>query len=256
MTNQAMLSAMKGMTASSKQVENISHNIANANTTGFNAMVTIIKDDPYRTELQPGTNSPTGIQIGTGSRVAGTSRILTQGQIEVTQGDLDLAVNGRGYFQVTLPNGNTAYTRDGSFSRNENGEIVTTEGYVLNPAITIPINAVQVDINKDGEVLVKTDDAVAPQNVGQITLAKFVNANGLEAIGNNLFLETEASGAATTGVAGSPNFGMIVQGGLENSNVEVVKELTDLISAQRSYELGSKVITTSDQMMSVVAQIR
>ena len=252
-----------GMMAQQMNVDTISNNIANMTTTGFKrqraAFLDLIYqniDRPGSTSSDAGTTVPSGIQMGLGVRTGAVYRMTGQGAIQITENPLDLAITGEGYFQIELPNGDTAYTRDGTFQLNENGELVTVQGYPVEPGITIPENALDIDINETGEVLVRVEGQVALQNLGQIELATFVNPVGLEAVGDNLFLETEASGAATTGNPGEDQFGTIRQGALEQSNVNVVEEITRLISAQRAYEMNSNVISTSDEMMQTVGQLR
>lgn len=252
-----------GMMAQQMNVDTISNNIANMTTTGFKrqraAFLDLIYqniDRPGSTSSDAGTTVPSGIQMGLGVRTGAVYRMTGQGAIQITENPLDLAITGEGYFQITLPSGETAYTRDGTFQLNENGELVTVQGYTVDPGITIPQNALDIDINETGEVLVRLDGQVALSNLGQIQLASFVNPVGLEAVGDNLFLETEASGAATTGNPGENQFGSIRQGALEQSNVNVVEEITRLIAAQRAYEMNSNVISTSDEMMQTAGQLR
>lgn len=252
-----------GMLAQQLNVEVISHNIANMNTTAYSRRRVEFQDLLYQNLRRTGSQSaddgslvPAGVQVGLGVKTAAVYRITTQGNLTLTENSLDTAINGRGYFQVTLPNGETAYTRAGAFQLSEDGTIVTVDGFAVLPNITVPANAIDVTINASGEVLVKIDGQVAPQNVGQFQLATFANEAGLLAIGENMFLETPASGAATTGVPASDGFGKLQQGFLETSNVNVVEEITNLISAQRAYEMNSKVIETSDQMMSTVSNLR
>ena len=201
------------------------------------------------TSSDANTIVPTGIQIGLGVKTGSVYRILEQGSLQQTGNDLDVAITGQGYFKVTMPNGDISYSRSGSFQLNENGEIVTKDGYKLDPTIAIPINSVDITINNSGEVSVKQDGQTNPLVVGQIELAKFVNAAGLEATGDGYFLETPASGAPIVDVAQADGFGKVNQGFLEGSNVNAVNELTSLIQAQRAYELNSKVISTTDEMM-------
>ena len=255
--------AATGMLAQQLNVEVISNNIANINTTGFKRQRAEFHDLLYQNLLRPGTQSsdtgtvvPSGIQIGLGVKPAATYRIHEQGNITITSNSLDLAINGRGFFAVELPSGDTAYTRAGNFARSANGDLVTDNGYVVQPGITIPDNAVDVSINKQGEVLVKLDGQTAPSNVGQIQLATFPNEAGLESIGDNLLLETDASGAPTLAAPGSDGFGTVQQGALETSNVNMVAEITNLITAQRAYEMNSRVIQASDDMMSSINQLR
>jgi len=252
-----------GMLAQQLNVETISNNIANASTTGYKKQRAEFQDLLYQNLRRVGSNSsdagtivPTGVQIGAGVRVSAVARVLEQGNLSVTDAKLDLAINGNGYFEITLPNGDTAYTRAGNFKLSPDGTIVTTDGYQVNPAITIPTEAVDVSINASGEVLVKVDGATDFTNVGQLQLANFPNAGGLESIGDNLFQETPASGAAVQANPASPGFGSVVQGALENSNVNIVQEITTLISAQRAYEMNSKILKTTDEMMQTVGQLR
>ncbi len=253
---QALNIAATGMAAQETNVSVISNNIANMTTTGFKRQRAEFQDLMYEQFRRVGTTSsdadtlvPTGIQIGLGVKTGAVYRILEQGTLEQTGNPLDMAITGDGYFQVTLPNGDTAYSRSGSLQLNDAGEIVTKDGYKIEPTISIPNNAVDITVNESGEVSVKQDGQIAPTVVGQIELAKFVNAAGLEATGDGYFLETPASGAPTVDVARAEGFGKINQGFLESSNVNPVTELTNLIKAQRSYELNSKVIKTTDEMM-------
>lgn len=252
-----------GMLAQQLNVEVISHNIANMNTTAYTRRRVEFQDLLYQNLRRTGSQSaddgslvPVGVQLGLGVKTAAVYRITTQGNLTLTENSLDTAINGRGYFQITLPNGDTAYTRAGAFQMSDAGTIVTVDGFAVQPNITIPANAIDVTINSSGEVLVKVDGQVAPQNVGQFQLATFANEAGLLAIGENLFLETPASGTATTGTPGADGFGKLQQGFLETSNVNVVEEVTNLITAQRAYEMNSKVIETSDQMMATVSNLR
>ena len=255
--------AATGMLAQQLNVEVISNNIANINTTGFKRQRAEFHDLLYQDLLRAGTNSsdtgtvvPSGIQIGLGVKAAAVYRITEQGNLLITDNSLDLAINGKGYFAVSMPAGETAYTRGGAFGRSATGDLVTANGFLVQPGITIPDDAVDVTINAQGEVLATIDGQLAPTNVGQIQLANFANEAGLEAIGDNLFLETPASGAASIQAPGSAGFGNIQQGALETSNVNVVAEITNLITAQRAYEMNSKVIQASDEMLSSVVQLR
>ncbi|MBP9693995.1 MAG: flagellar basal-body rod protein FlgG [Alphaproteobacteria bacterium] len=259
----AMRIAASGMTNAQATVDTISQNIANLRTTAFKRHITVNKTTPYRIELRPGTVAsdtgalvPSGIQIGTGVKLSAISRILTEGQMTQTESQLDMAIHQKGYFQIAGPNDETIYTRDGNFTRNELGQIVTQEGYLLIPTITIPQNAVDVTVNTIGEVIVKLDGVIAPTTIGQIQIATFINENGLEELGENYFGETPASGNPVVGIAGSNGFGKILQSNLENSNVEVVSELTELISAQRAYEMNSRIISAEDQMLSALTNLR
>ena len=255
--------AATGMLAQQMNVEVIANNIANVNTTGFKRQRAEFQDLLYQDLLRAGTNSsdtgtvvPSGIQIGLGVKPAAVYRITEQGNIAITNNDLDMAINGKGYFAVELPTGETGYTRAGAFGRSANGDLVTANGYVVQPGITIPSNAVAVTVNAQGEVSVTIDGQTAPQVVGQLQLANFANEAGLQAIGDSLFLETTASGLATLGNPGGSGFGTIQQGALETSNVNVVSEITNLITAQRAYEMNSRVIKAADEMLSSVVQLR
>ena len=255
--------AATGMLAQQLNVEVISNNIANMNTTGFKRQRAEFHDLLYQDLLRAGTSSsgtgtvvPSGIQIGLGVKPAAVYRITEQGNLTITDNKLDLAINGKGYFAVDLPSGDTGYTRAGAFGRSANGDLVTASGFLVLPGITIPEDAVSVTINADGEVLVTLDGVTTPSNVGQVQLAIFANEAGLEPIGDNLYLETQASGIATLGTPGSDGYGSIEQGALETSNVDVVSAITSLIAAQRAYEMNARVIRASDEMMSNVAQLR
>jgi len=252
-----------GMLAQQLNVEVISNNIANITTTGFKRQRAEFQDLLYQnirrvgsTSSDAGTVVPTGVQIGAGVRTAAVYRINEQGNISVTDNPLDLAIRGRGFFQVELPNGETAYTRAGSFQINADGTIVTADGFTLQPQIAIPQQAVDITINASGEVLVTLDGQQEPQNAGRIELSVFANEAGLEALGDNLFRDTPASGNAQAGNPGDPGYGRLLQGSLETSNVNMVSEITNLITAQRAYELNSRVIRTTDEMMNAVTQMR
>jgi len=260
---QSLNIAATGMNAQQMNVEVISNNIANMNTTGFKRQRAEFQDLIYQDQRRVGTASsdagtvvPSGIQLGLGVKTAATYRVNEQGALILTDNQFDLSIRGEGYFQITLPNGNTAYTRAGSFQLDQNGTLVTPDGYTVQPGITIPNDALGVTINESGQVFAQIDGQVDEQNVGQLQLAIFQNPAGLENVGNNLLLETAASGAATGGAPGAAGFGRLQQGFLESSNVDPVQEITSLITAQRAYELNSKVIETSDQMMSTVNNVR
>ncbi len=255
--------AATGMLAQQTNVDVIANNIANMNTTGFKRQRPEFQDLLYQnlrrvgaTSSDAGTVVPSGIQIGVGVKTASVYRITKQGNLVSTGNTFDLAIQGRGYFNVQLPNGDNAFTRAGTFQLSAQGQIVTLDGFVVSPGITIPAGAVDVSINASGEVQVKLDGQVQPQNVGQLELVTFPNESGLEAVGDNLLLETPASGRPSTGTPGSTGFGTLQQGFLETSNVDAVSEITSLIAAQRAYELNSKVITTADEMMGTVSQLR
>lgn len=251
-----------GMLAQQTNVEVISNNIANMSTTGFKRQRAEFQDLLYQNQRRVGSTSsdtgtivPSGVQLGLGVRTSAVYRITDQGNLQSTENRFDIAINGQGYFQVELPSGQIAYTRSGSFQLSPEGVIVTQDGYTVLPGITIPADARDVTINASGEVLVKLDGQVEEVNVGQIELATFANEAGLEATGNNLLLETPASGGAIPGIPATPGYGTIMQGFLESSNVNVVSEITNLITAQRAYEMNSKVIQTTDEMMSTTSQI-
>jgi len=255
--------AATGMLAQQLNVEVISNNIANMSTTGFKRQRPEFQDLLYQSERRVGSTSsdtgtvvPSGIQLGLGVRTASVYRITEQGNIMGTDSTFDLAVQGRGWFAVQMPSGETGYTRAGSFQLSPNGEMVTGDGYPVVPGVTIPPDAIEVSINATGDVEVKLSGQITPSNVGSIQLVTFPNEAGLEAIGNNLMLETPSSGAAVSGAPGSTGFGTLLQGFLETSNVNAVSEITNLITAQRAYEMNSKVITTSDEMMAAVSQLR
>ncbi|HEY1095663.1 MAG TPA: flagellar basal-body rod protein FlgG [Alphaproteobacteria bacterium] len=252
-----------GMYAQQMNVEVIANNIANMGTSGYKRQRAEFQDLMYQNIRMPGAQSastgeimPSGLQLGSGVKVDSVTRMHTQGTMEVTDNSLDVAVNGNGYFPVQLPSGETAYTRAGTLKMNQDGLMITNEGYQLNPGITIPPDATDITINKNGEVWVKLGSQMDLQNVGQIELTRFANDAGLEARGDNLFMETPASGTAVTGIAGEENFGTIEQGVLELSNVNIVSEITKMITAQRAYEMNSKVIQSSDDMMSTLTNIR
>ena len=255
--------AATGMLAQQLNVEVISNNIANVNTTGFKRQRPEFNDLLYQslrpvgtTSSETGTIVPSGIELGLGVKTGAIYRIAEQGNLISTDNKLDVAIQGNGYFQIEQPSGVTAYSRAGSFQLSPNGEIVTEDGFRVLPTVTIPRNAISVTINPNGQVFVKLDGQVAEQNVGTIQLANFANPAGLQAQGDNLFTETAASGPATTGQPGATGFGTLAQGFLETSNVNVVEEITNLITAQRAYEMNSKVIQASDEMMGQLNQLR
>lgn len=254
--------ASTGMLAQQLNVEVISNNIANMNTTGFKRQRAEFQDLLYQnlervgsTSSDQGTIVPTGIQVGTGVKTASIYRIMTQGDVQQTDNPYDLSIEGRGFFRINLPSGETAYTRAGAFSLNATGEIVTPDGYTVEPGITIPDGAMSVTINAQGQVFARLAGQTTDTNVGQLDLAVFANEAGLESQGSNLYLETAASGAAQTGTPGSTGYGTIRQGYLEHSNVNAVAEITSLITAQRAYEMNSKVITVSDEMLSMSSRL-
>ncbi len=255
--------AATGMLAQQRNVEVVANNLANMNTTAYMRRRTEFHDLIYQDLRRVGTTSsdagtivPSGVQLGLGVKLAAVYRIHEQGNLEATDNTLDLAIQGKGFFQITLPTGDTAYTRDGTFQLDANGDIVTHDGFKLDPSITVPTDAIDVTVNQSGEVLVKIEGEVALSNVGQIQTVIFPNEAGLQAEGGNLFTETPASGTATTGNPGEAGFGPILQGFLETSNVNAVEEISNLISAQRAYEMNSKVIQASDEMMGTLTALR
>ncbi len=259
----ALSIAATGMEAQQLNVEVISNNIANLSTTGFKSSRAEFQDLLYQNMRSVGSASsdtgtilPSGLQVGLGVRPAATYRINTQGNLSVTNNPLDLAINGLGYFQVQLPDGTTGFSRAGSMQLNSTGQLVTADGYTVLPSITVPATATSVTVNASGQVVAAISGQTAQQTLGQLQLANFVNPAGLDAIGNNLYRETTASGTPTTGNPQSTNFGSLVQGSLESSNVDVVSEVTNLITAQRAYEMNSKVINTADQMLNSANQLK
>ncbi len=255
--------ASTGMQAQQTNVDVISNNLANMTTTGFKRRRAEFQDLLYQNLRRVGSNTsdggtvvPAGAQVGLGVRTAAIYRINEQGTLQQTSNSLDLAITGNGYFPVTLPSGDTAYTRDGTFGLSPDGVIVTADGYPVAPGITVPTNAKDITISAAGEVQVKLDGQTATQTVGTIQLAVFPNEAGLDAQGNNLLLQSAASGNAVTGNPGTPGFGTLMQGFVEGSNVNVVTEISNLITAQRAYEMNSRVITTSDQMLSTLTNLR
>jgi flagellar basal-body rod protein FlgG len=252
-----------GMQAQQTNVEVISNNIANMTTTGFKRRRAEFQDLLYQNLRRVGSNTsdsgtvvPSGAQVGLGVKTAAIYRINEQGNLQQTSNSLDVAIKGHGYFQVTLPTGETAYTRDGTFSLSPDGQIVTADGYPIAPGITIPANAQDVSISAGGEVQVKIAGSSTSQTVGTLQLANFANEAGLEAQGDNLFQASGASGNPVTGTPGAAGFGSVMQGFVETSNVNVVTEITNLITAQRAYEMNSKVITASDQMQQTLTNLR
>lgn len=255
--------AATGMLAQQTRVEVIANNIANVGTTGYNLRRAEFADLLYQQAQRAGAVSsdtgtvvPAGIQLGLGTRTAAVSMQAAQGALRQTHGELDLALEGRGWFEVELPSGDSAYTRDGSFKLSADGLIVTSEGYGLIPQVTVPADARSVSINADGQVFAHMEGNQPPQELGKITLATFINEKGLEARGSNLFTATAASGDAQIGDAGTEGRGTLRQGYLEESSVDIVAEITQLIEAQRAYEMNSKVITAADQMLAAANQVR
>lgn len=259
----ALQIAATGMSAQQTRVEVISNNLANMSTTGYNARRAEFADLHYQQQVRPGTINatdgtilPTGVQLGLGVRPSAVSIVVQHGSLASTGGDLDLAIEGDGYFEVRLPDGRSAYTRDGALKRTGDGQVVTSDGFSVVPDITIPRDARSISINAQGEVYAYFADRIEPQLLGQFSLSGFANPKGLEAIGSNLFLETPASGPSAVTEPGQDGIGTLRQGYLEESSVDPVKEITDLIEAQRGYEMNSKVITAADQMLGATVQIR
>ncbi|MBX3430209.1 MAG: flagellar basal-body rod protein FlgG [Hyphomonadaceae bacterium] len=259
----ALSIAASGMQAQQLNVDVISHNIANMNTTAYKRQRAEFQDMLYQNMERPGATSsasggvvPLGIQLGVGVRADAVGRITEQGGISSTGNPYDIAINGRGYFQVTMPSGQTGYTRAGNLAVNADGQMVTADGYPIEPSITVPAEATAIQITRDGVVEVTLAGQTDPQQVGQLEIASFINPAGLEGIGDNLFLETPASGAATTATPGSPGLGTLMQGYLELSNVNAVEEISSLIVAQRAYEMNARVVTAADEMLQSTTQLR
>lgn len=259
----ALAIAATGMNAQQTKVEVVSNNLANMSTTGYNARRAEFSDLHYQQMVRAGTINaadgtvlPTGVQLGLGVRPSAVTLELQQGGLAETGGDLDIAIEGPGYLEVTLPSGVSAYTRDGGMKRSAEGQVVTSDGFSLSPDITIPDDARSISISADGEVFAYFSDQIQAQLLGQITLVGFSNPKGLEAIGSNLFIETASSGAPVVELPGTNGLGTLRQGYLEESSVDPVREITELIKAQRGYELNSKVITAADQMLGTTTQIR
>jgi len=255
--------AATGMLAQQRNVEVVSNNLANMNTTGYMRRRTEFQDLLYQnlrrvgsTSSDAGTIVPAGVQLGLGVKLAAVYRIHEQGSLSATDNPFDLAIQGKGMFQIELPTGETAYTRDGTFQLNDQGQIVTHDGYKVLPGISVASDAIDVSINESGEVLVKKEGKVDLTKAGQLEIATFPNEAGLEAIGNNLYIQSPASGDPSTGAPADTGFGSVLQGFLETSNVNAVEEISNLISAQRAYEMNSKVIKTSDEMMGTLSNLR
>ncbi|HNU10047.1 MAG TPA: flagellar basal-body rod protein FlgG [Rubrivivax sp.] len=253
--------AKTGMEGQQTKLDAISNNLANVGTNGYKRAGVVFEDLMYQNLRQTGAADagagtlPTGLQVGLGSRVAASTRNFAQGGLQQSSSDLDLAIKGRGFFQVQLPDGGTAYTRDGGFQLDADGQLVTAAGHAVQPGITIPAEAQKVSVAADGTVSVSISGQAQPQVVGQLQLAAFVNPAGLDPLGGNLFAESASSGAPQTGTAGTAGLGSLQQGMVENSNVNVVEELVSMIATQRAYELNSKAITTSDQMLQRLSQL-
>jgi flagellar basal-body rod protein FlgG len=258
--NLALWAAKTGLDAQNTQMAVIANNLANTNTTGFKSDRAAFQDLMYQNVKQVGAQSTqntqysTGLTLGTGVRIAATEKNYLQGSVLQTGGNLDMSITGLGFFQITMPDGTISYSRDGSFSMDSQGNVVTASGYPLSPAITIPINAQSVTVGTDGTVSVTVAGSTKPTSVGQIQLASFINVQGLQPTGNNLLAESAASGAPQVGTPGTTGLGSLQQGSLETSNVNTVTELVNMIQCQRAYEMNSKAITTTDQMLQYLTQ--
>lgn len=253
--------AKTGLDAQQLNLDVISNNLANVSTNGFKRSRAVFEDLLYQTMRQPGAQStqttqvPSGLTLGTGTRPISTERIFTQGSLQKTENPLDMAINGPGFLQIQMPDGTLAYTRDGAFQKDNTGQIVTSSGYTLSPAITVPQNATSLSISRDGVITVTLPGATAPTQIGTVQLATFINVGGLQSVGENLFIETASSGTPTPNTPGLNGTGLINQGYVETSNVNVAEELVTMIQAQRAYEVNSKVITTSDAMLGRLVQM-
>ncbi|MBZ5488537.1 flagellar basal-body rod protein FlgG [Halomonas aquamarina] len=257
----SLWTAKTGLESQQTKLDVISNNLANVSTNGFKRSRPVFEDLLYQNMRQPGAQNniqdrlPSGMQVGTGVRAVATERLHTQGGLEQTENSRDLAINGEGFFQVLLPDGTTGYTRDGSFQLDENGQMVTANGYPLEPAIFVPENALAVTIAEDGTVSVRQPGVAQDNNVGQITLTSFINPAGLESVGGNLYLETGASGAPNENIPGNNGAGRLFQGYVETSNVNVVEEMVSMIQTQRAYEINSRAVSTSDEMLARLSQL-
>jgi len=247
--------AKTGLDAQQTRMDVISNNLANANTTGYKSARASFQDLVYQNLRQPGgqtteqTQAPSGLMLGTGVRVAGSEKLFTQGNIEQTGNSLDLAIQGRGFLQVTMPDGSIAYTRDGSLHMDQNGQIVTANGYAVDPAISVPANAQSITIGSDGTISVSVPGQAATQQIGTVQLADFINPAGLQPNGDNLYLETASSGSPQIGQPGLNGLGTLAQGALESSNVNVVEQMVNMIETQRTYEMNSKAVSAADSML-------
>jgi len=250
-----------GMEAQQTQLDTISNNLANVGTNGYKRSHAVFEDLIYQNLRQSGaassgqTQLPTGLQVGLGARTVATSRNFSQGNLQQTTNNLDVAIKGQGFFQIQMPDGTTAYTRDGTFQRDANGQLVTNSGFVVQPGITIPVNAQSITIAADGIVTVSLPAQTVPQQVGQLQTSTFANPAGLEPMGQNLYAETASSGTPNAAAPGTAGHGTLLQGYVETSNVNVVEELVSMIQTQRAYELNSKAIQTSDQMLQRLSQL-
>jgi flagellar basal-body rod protein FlgG len=258
----ALWSAATGMKAQQTNLDVIANNLANVNTSGFKKQRADFQDLVYQIDrepgapVEPGSTVPTGVQVGLGSRVAGTGRMMGQGSAQITENPTDIMIQGPGFFQIILPDGSTAYTRNGALKVDGQGQMVTTDGYLLEPSIAVPEDAVELTVSDTGIVSVRIPGDTLFQEIGQIELARFVNPPGLLAQGKSLFLETDASGAPMTAYPGEDGMGTIIQGALEMSNVQVVEEMVAMITAQRAYEAGSKAVKTADDMLAIANSMK
>ena len=250
-----------GLDAQQMQMDVISNNLANVSTSGFKKSRAVFEDLLYQNLRQAGAQSsqqsqlPSGLQLGTGVKPVATERIFTQGNLQQTGNDKDVAIQGQGFFQILLPDGTTAYTRDGSFQVDSQGQLVTASGFPVQPAINVPLNAQSITVGRDGVVSITTPNSTATTQIGQLQLATFINPAGLQAKGENMYVETTASGNANINTPGTNGAGLLTQGYVETSNVNVVEELVSMIQTQRAYEINSKAITTSDQMLQKLSQM-
>ncbi|AFL72469.1 flagellar basal-body rod protein FlgG [Thiocystis violascens] len=256
--NQSLWVAKTGLDAQQTRMTVVANNLANVNTNGFKKGRAVFEDLIYQTIRQPGAQAtqeaqlPSGLTLGMGVRTVATEKLFGQGGFVQTENSLDMAIEGRGFFQILMPNGDMGYTRDGTFQLNADGEIVMSNGYALQPGLTVPANALSVAIGKDGTVSAQLPGEAAPQELGNIQLADFVNPAGLQAVGENLYLESGASGAAQISAPGENGVGTVMQGALETSNVNMAEELVNMIETQRAYEVNSKAVSAADQMLQFV----
>jgi len=256
----ALYISKTGLSAQDTRLAAISNNLANVGTTGFKKDRVVFEDLLYQIQRQPGANSsqntelPSGLQVGTGVRVTGSQKLFNQGSLQTTGEALDIGINGRGFFEIVMPDGSSAYSRDGQFHMSANGEIVTATGHMLNPGLTVPADAQTITVGNDGVVTARIAGQNEPVNIGNLNLVDFINPAGLQALGGNLYSETVSSGNPQQSAPGQNGMGQLVQGALESSNVEVVEELVDMITTQRAYEMNSKVISTADQMLQFITQ--
>jgi flagellar basal-body rod protein FlgG len=257
----SLWTAKTGLSAQQLKMDVISNNLANVSTTGFKRSRAVFEDLLYQNQRQPGAAAglqetlPSGMQVGTGVRAVATERLHSQGGLEQTENSRDLAINGRGFFQVRMPDGELAFTRDGSFQLDQNGQLVTSSGYAIEPSIIVPENALSISISQDGIVSITEPGSTQSREVGQMNLASFVNEGGLESVGENLYKETTASGPNNTTTPGSNGVGRLMQGFVETSNVNVVEEMVGMIQTQRAYEINSRAVKTSDEMLSRLTQL-